>query len=65
MQKNLSDITRAEWIAINWVEIDSVMGEGNDDRVFMADSKRTPNEAAEAALDWDSTAEERELVALE
>ena len=57
MEKNLSDITRAEWIAYRWVEEPQAMG--SDERIFMTDGKRTPDEAAEAAEDWDSTAEER------
>ena len=64
LEKCLSDITRAEWIAINWIEIDPVMGDSGD-RVFMGNNKRTPNEAMEAAMDWDSTAEERGSVNLE
>ena len=65
LEKKLSDITRAEWIAINWIEIDPVMGSDNTDRIFMANNKRTPSEAMEAAMDWDSTAEERASVTLE
>ena len=57
MEKNLSDITRAEWIAYRWIEVPQAMG--SDERIFMTDGKRTPNEAAQAAEDWDSTAEER------
>jgi len=33
---------------------------GDSDRTFMAMGKRTPDEAAQAAEDWDTTAEERE-----
>ena len=58
MEKNLSDITREEWIVFNWIEAEASMGD--DDRVFMAMGKRTPDEAAQAAEDWDTTAEERE-----
>ena len=64
LEKRLSDITRAEWIAINWIEIDPVMGDSGD-RMFMGNNKRTPNEAMEAAMDWDTTAEERASVTLE
>jgi hypothetical protein len=35
------------------------MGDGADERVFYDDGKRTPDEAAQAATDWDQTAEER------
>ena len=58
MEKKLSDITRSEWVAFDWVEIDQSFDD--NDRVFMAETRRTPNEAAQAALDWDSTIDERE-----
>lgn len=58
MEKKLSEITRNEWIAINWVEIPGSF-ESGDDREFVAQGRRTPDEAAQAAIDWDSTAEER------
>jgi hypothetical protein len=57
MQKNLSEITRSDWIAFRWVEAQQAMGD--DDRTFISDGKRTPDEAAQAAEDWDQTAEER------
>ena len=60
MIKKLSDITRAEWIAIKWEETTSF---GDDEeRMFSGDYKRTPDEAAQAQDDWDSTAEERESI---
>jgi len=59
MEKKLSEINRAEWIAFRWIEIEPVMGDDSDDRVFMAQGKRTPDEASQAADDWDSTALER------
>lgn len=62
MEKKLSEITRAEWIALRWIEIPPAMGD-DDERIFRADGKRTPDEAAQAAEDWDSTAEERASVA--
>jgi len=58
MEKKLSDITREEWIALNWMEVEASMGD--PERIFMAMGKRTPDEAAQAAEDWDTTAEERE-----
>jgi len=61
MEKNLSDITRAEWIAFRWVEAPQAMED--EDRIFITDGKRTPDEAAQAAEDWDMTAEERESAA--
>lgn len=57
MEKRLSDISRSEWIVWKWEEITCM---GDEDRVFMANFKRTPDEAAQALDDWDSTAEERE-----
>lgn len=56
MRKKLSEITRAEWIAIVWIE-DSQMGE--EERMFLDGGRRTPDEAAAARDDWDTTAEER------
>lgn len=61
MEKRLSEITRAEWIAFRWVEAPQAMED--EDRIFITDGKRTPDEAAQAAEDWDMTAEERESAA--
>ena len=61
MEKRLSEITRAEWIAFRWVEAPQAMED--EDRIFVTDGKRTPDEAAQAAEDWDMTAEERESAA--
>lgn len=56
MEKRLSEITRSEWIAFDWLETAA----GNDEeRTFIRNFRRTPNEAAQARDDWDSTAEER------
>ena len=57
MQKELSQISRSEWIAFQWIEAPRAMGD--EDRTFMTDGKRTPTEAAQAAEEWDMTAEER------
>jgi hypothetical protein len=57
MEKALSKITRSEWIAFQWIEAPRAMGD--EDRTFIADGKRTPAEASQAAEEWDSTAEER------
>lgn len=58
MEKKLSEISRSEWVAFNWIEIGGVMGdEAGDERIFMAENRRTPDEAAEAAMDWDSSIE--------
>jgi len=56
-RKKLSEITRAEWIALQWVEDTQL---GDEDRIFVSFSLRTPEEASMARDDWDSTAEERE-----
>lgn len=57
MRKKLSEITRTEWMVYQWVE-DTQMGD--EERTFVSQYKRTPDEARQAADDWDSTAEERE-----
>lgn len=57
--KVLTEITRQEWIAFRWVESPQAMGE--DERVFMANGRRTPDEALHAMEEWDMTAEERDI----
>ena len=57
MKKKLSEITRGEWIAFNWQEVTSM---DDSERTLLAMEKRTPDEAAQAAEEWDFTAEERE-----
>ncbi len=57
MEKKLSEISRSEWIVFQWIEAPPAMGD--EDRTFSADGKRTPTEAAQAAEEWDMTAEER------
>ena len=56
IEKNLSDITRTDWVAFHWAEREEF---GQNDRVFMRVARRAPDEAAQAAEDWDSTADER------
>jgi hypothetical protein len=63
MEKKLSEITRSEWIALRWIEIEPTMGDDSDERMFCTNGERTPDEAAQAALDWDSTAGERAEIA--
>lgn len=58
MEKKLSEITRSEWVAFRWIEARQAMG-GDEERFFISDGKRTPDEAAQAAEEWDMTAEER------
>ena len=57
MRKKLCEITRAEWIGIQWAEATEM---GDEERMFVAVGDRTPDEAAQAADDWDATAEERQ-----
>jgi len=59
MEKRLEEITREEWIAFRWVEIQPVMGD-DDERVFRPCGRRTPDEAYQAMEEWDMTAEARE-----
>lgn len=56
MRKKLFEIIRAEWIGLQWTEVTAM---GDEDRIFVAVGDRTPDEAAQAAEDWDATAEER------
>ena len=57
MEKMLSEITREEWIAFNWIECTCI----GEERTMLAESMRTPDEAAKARDDWDSTAFERSM----
>jgi hypothetical protein len=60
MEKKLSEITRAEWIAFRWVEtLPAGLVDGTEERLFCDNGKRTPDEAAQAMDEWDMTAEER------
>jgi len=62
MVKKLSEITRTEWIAFQWIEI----SEGGDaERIFKQSFRRTPDEAAQAQSDWDETEEARNEVVTE
>ena len=58
MEKELSKITRQEWIAFRWTEIPPTMGDDSE-RMFQSEGKRTPDEARQAMDDWDITSEER------
>lgn len=57
MIKALTDITRSEWIAFRWVE--APQSYGDDERMFVSQGKRAPDEAYQAMMEWDETAEER------
>ena len=56
MRKKLFEITRAEWIGLQWAEATEM---GDEERTFVSVGDRTPDEAAQAAEDWDATADER------
>ena len=56
MRKKLHEITRVEWIGLQWAEATEM---GDEDRTFVSVGDRTPDEAAQAAEDWDATFEER------
>ena len=58
MEKKLSEISRKEWISYQWVDV--TQG-GDEERFFMRMHKRTPDEAYTAMMEWDETAEEREV----
>lgn len=60
MIKQLSEISRQEWIAFRWIEIPPVMGD-DDERMFRTAGKSTPSEALQAMEEWEMTAEEREF----
>ena len=49
MEKALSEITRREWILYEWLEV----GNLGEERGFIMGSERTPDEALEAANEWD------------
>lgn len=57
MEKKLSEITRTEWVAYQWIDITEM---GDQERMFLRHLGRTPDEAAQAMEEWDMTAEERE-----
>ena len=59
MEKNLTEISRDEWIAFRWVEIPPSMGD-DDERMFRPAGRRTPDEALTAMEEWEVTAEARE-----
>lgn len=54
MRKTLSEITRAEWVVYQWEETTAM---GDDERTFEQSGRRTPDEALQAAEEWDVMAE--------
>jgi hypothetical protein len=57
MEKKLDEITRKEWVAYRWVEAPQSMGD--EDRIFITQGRRTPDEAYQALEEWEVTAEDR------
>ena len=57
IEKKLEDITRAEWVKFRWVEIPQSYGD--DERMFITQGLRTPDEAYQALEEWEMTADER------
>lgn len=56
--KLLSEITRKEWIKYQWVDVTQF----GDARTMLQIQLRTPDEAMNAMMQWDSTAEERDAL---
>ena len=54
MEKPLSEITREEWIKWQWT---SEIRFGDEERYMIRGSQRTPDEAFEAMMQWDSVQE--------
>ena len=54
MEKPISEITRAEWMVFNWLETTQA---GDEERMFEAIGKRTPDEAVQAGSDYDELQE--------
>jgi len=56
LEKELSTITKAEWIAFDW--FDSSEFGSNDDRIMSRGKRRTPDEAMQAKINWEETEDE-------
>ena len=50
MEKSLSEITRKEWIIWQWFDVGEM---GMQERNFIRGLERSPDEALEAAEEWD------------
>lgn len=50
-RKPLSQITRAEWITYQWLDATAF---GDRERMLLRGLERTPDEAAQAARNWDA-----------
>lgn len=62
MEKQLIDITRAEWIAFNWIDVTQM---GDQGKVLISGRRRTPDERMQAMIDWGETEEIRKGVVTE
>jgi hypothetical protein len=56
MEKELSKITREEWIKYQWFDVTQM---GDEERMMGRAFLRTPDESYTAMMEWDETAEER------
>lgn len=59
MEKGLSQITREEWVTYQWIDVTQM---GDEERIFMRHYKRTPDEMAQAMMDWEETEEFRQVI---
>ena len=56
MEKKLSELARKEWIRYQWVLVDEF---GVEERMMVRGPERTPDDAFEAAQEWEVFAEAR------
>jgi hypothetical protein len=58
MEKALSQLTREEWIKNNWIDVTQM---GDSERMMLQGMQRTPDEMYNAMMEWEETAEFREV----
>ena len=58
MEKPLSEIIRTEWIKYQWTDVTQM---GDSERMMLQGFLRTPDEAYTAMVEWEETAEERDV----
>ncbi len=56
MEKELSKITRTEWIKYQWTDVTQM---GDEERIMLQGFLRTPDESYQAMEEWEVTAEDR------
>ena len=56
MEKELSKITRTEWIKYQWHDVTQM---GDAERIMVQGYLRTPDESYQAMMEWEETAEDR------